>query len=174
MSQCLFGTFLEVEIVAESKISVWLNNLLDACNGSEDPEDAVKAVEELTRGPVTFTEEDFADHLRIHHPNIPARIELEDGYLNVHASLAIFSLTFVFTAEADPSGKMAYLHQERGTAIKNFLDIEGMCERVGALNYDHSNRTISLDLSRMPRDVSLKAFEIKKGGMEVDLREEPA
>ncbi|MCP4363934.1 MAG: hypothetical protein GY800_01340 [Planctomycetes bacterium] len=160
--------------MADSKLRLWLDTLLEACNGSEDSEDAVKAVAELTRGPVTFTEEDFADHLRIHHPDIPARIELEDGYLNVHASLAIFSLTFVFTAEADPSGKMAYLRQERGTAIKQFLDIEGICERIGALNYDHSNRTISLDLSKMPKDVSLKAFEIRKGGMEVDLREEPA
>ncbi|MEE9558282.1 MAG: hypothetical protein V3V94_02245 [Candidatus Brocadiales bacterium] len=157
--------------MAESKIYVWVNKLLDACNGSED---AAKTVEELTRGPVIFTEEDFADHLRIHHPDISARVELEDKYMNIHASLAIFSLTFVFTAEADPSGKMAYLHQERGTAIKQFLDVEGMCERIGALNYDHSNRTISLDLSRMPRDVNLKAFEIKKSGMEVDLREEPA
>ncbi len=157
--------------MAESKLYVWLNNLLGACNGSED---AVKAVAELTGGPVTFTEEDFADYLRIHHPDIPARIELEDGYMNVHASIAIFSLTFVFTAEACPSGKMAHLRQDRGTAIKNLLDVEGLCERTSALEYEDSTRTISLDLSRMPRDVSLKAFEIKKSGMEIDIREEPA
>ena len=157
--------------MADSKIYVWVNKLLEACNGSED---AAKAVEELTRGPVIFTENDFAEHLKTYHPDISARVELEDKYMNIHASLAIFSLTFVLTAEADPSGKMAYLRQERGTALKNFLDIEGMCERVGALNYDHSNRTISLDLSKMPKDVNLKAFEIKKGGMEVDLRKEPA
>ncbi len=159
--------------MADSKLYLWLNNLLGACNGSEGSEDAVKAVAELTRGPVTFTEEDFADYLRIHYPDIPARIELEDGYLNVHASIAIFSLTFVFTAEACPSGKMAHLRQDRGTAIKQFLDIEGMCERTSALEYEDSTRTISLDLSKMPRDVSLKAFEIRKGGLKVDLRGEP-
>ncbi|MHC4196301.1 MAG: hypothetical protein ACYSRP_00115 [Planctomycetota bacterium] len=159
--------------MADSKLRLWLDTLLEACNGSEDSEDAVKAVAELTRGPATFTEEDFADHLRIHHPDIPARVELEDGYLNVHASLAIFSLTLVFTAEACSSGKMAHLRQDRGTALKKFLDIEGLCERISALEYEDSTRTISLDLSKMPGDVSLKTFEIGKGGLKVDLREGP-
>ncbi|MCQ4575275.1 MAG: hypothetical protein NOU37_08525 [Candidatus Brocadiales bacterium] len=156
-------------IEENSKIAQWVDKLLRACSDSED---AAGIVEELTSGPVTFTEEDFAEHMKIHHPGVSARVELEDGFLNLHAGFSIFSLTFVCTAEADPSGKMAYVRQEKGPALKNFLDIVGMCDRTEFLSYDDSRRSVSLDLSKIPEDVNVVAFEIKKGCVVVELRKE--
>ncbi|MEE9585003.1 MAG: hypothetical protein V3W51_05925, partial [Candidatus Brocadiales bacterium] len=127
--------------MAESKIALWVDKLLKACNGSKE---AAGAVKELTSGPVIFTEKDFAEHLEMYHPDISAKIELEQGFFNIRASYSIFGLTFVCTSAVDPSGRIAYLHQEKGPALKNFLDIEGTCDRIECLDYDNSSRTISL------------------------------
>ncbi len=120
----LFPMHKEAGNMEDSKITEWVGKLVTACSDSGD---ADGVVDELTSGPVIFTEQDFADHLRIHHPGVPARVEMVDGFLNIHAGFSIFSLTFVCTADVDPSGKIAYMRQEKGPALKNFLDIEGMC-----------------------------------------------
>ncbi|MEE9200796.1 MAG: hypothetical protein V3V45_05055 [Candidatus Brocadiales bacterium] len=153
----------------DSKITEWVGKLVTACSDSGD---ADGVVDELTSGPVIFTEQDFADHLRIHHPGVSARVEIVNGFLNIHAGFSIFSLTLVCTADVDPSGKIAYVRQEKGPALKNFLDIEGMCKKYEFLDYNHPVRTVSLDISNMPEDVNLRAFEIKDGCLMVELYKE--
>lgn len=157
--------------MSEDKIGMLVEKVLRASN---NPGDATGIVNELTNGPIVFTEKDFAEYLKKNHPKVPVKIKLEEDIAKVKVGYFIFHLTFPCSVEVDPDGKIVYLRLKKEPPLKKFLKIEEKFHQLGFLNYDNPNKTISCDLTRIPqvahltKDIKLKIFRINKGALHVE------
>lgn len=158
--------------MSTDKIGQWVDRFLGIPN---NPDSSARLVEELTQAPITFTEEDLATYLKNHHSKAPVKIKLEDGLAKIKVGYSIFRLTFVCSVEADPSGKIVHLHLKKtplgfGKLAKRY---QGQLQQLGFLNYSQDSKTISCDLTRIPRvahlikDIKLKTFKININAVEI-------
>lgn len=158
--------------MSEDKIGMLVEKVLRANN---NPGDATGIVNELTNGPIVFSEKDFAEYLKKHHPKVPVKIKLEEACAKIKVGYFIFHVTLECFVEADPTGKIAHLRLKKDPPLKKFLKIEEKLNQLGFLSYDNPNKTISCDLTRIPqvahltKDVRLKVFKIGKESLEVRL-----
>jgi|GEM_PF-5918841 len=158
--------------MSEDKIGQWVEKVLRASN---NPGDATGIVNELTNGPIIFSEKDFAEYLKKNHSKVPVKIKLEEGIAKIKVGYSIFHLTFPCSVEVDPDGKIVHLHLKKELPLKKFLKIEEQFHQLGFLSYDNPNKTISCDLTGIPQiahlteGVRLKVFKIRKEAVEVKL-----
>lgn len=163
--------------MSEDKIGVWVEKVLRASN---NPGDATGIVNELTNGPIIFSEKDFAEYLKKNHPEVPVKIKLEEDIAKIRVGYSIFRLTFPCQVRVDSSGKLVHLHLKKAPPFYGKLIswYEQTLNSLGFLSYDKERKITSCYLTKIPqvadltKKIRLDAFWIRKGYIELEIKKE--